>query len=133
MIRPNAIEGNVDIMIMREGVQPIWEDAANSHGGKWSVKLRKGLATHLWEDLVLALIGEEADGAAADVCGAVLSVRFHDDSIALWNRSADDDASLAKLRCVRRRENVVDTQVCRRSCTPPNAIPRAPTHPTPSQ
>ena len=98
MCRPNSLEGSVDVMLMREGVQPLWEDAANAKGGKWAVKLRKGLATHLWEDLVLALVGEQAGDGGGDVCGAVLSVRFHDDTIALWNRNADDDAGLVRLR-----------------------------------
>lgn len=97
MTRPNAIEGSVDVMLFRDGIEPKWEDSANRQGGKWTLKLRKGLASYLWEELVLALVGEQFD-SASDICGAVMSVRFHDDTISLWNRVADDEVQVNRIR-----------------------------------
>lgn len=76
-----------------------WEDDANRHGGKITFKLRKGASNVIWENLVLALIGETMAGSE-DICGAVLSLRFHDDTFSLWHRSGDDEAAVEKLRCV---------------------------------
>lgn len=80
----------------------MWEDDANRRGGKLSLKLRKGgMGSPLWEEVLLALIGEGFDGVPpAELCGAVLSVRFHDETLSVWNRSGDNEAAIAKIRCV---------------------------------
>jgi hypothetical protein len=80
----------------------MWEDDANRRGGKLSMKLRKGMGSPLWEEVLLAMIGEGFDGVAPgeEVCGAVLSVRFHDETLSVWNRSGDNEAAITKIRCV---------------------------------
>jgi translation initiation factor 4E len=62
-----------DYHVFREGIRPMWEDDANKGGGKWTLRMRKTGASAVWEELVLAIVGEALD-AAADVCGASLSV-----------------------------------------------------------
>jgi len=47
----------------------------NRYGGKWIVRLRKGLASRCWENLVLAMLGEQFM-VGEEICGAVVSVRF---------------------------------------------------------
>lgn len=44
-----------DYHVFREGIRPMWEDEANVNGGKWIVRLKKGLAARYWEDIVRAL------------------------------------------------------------------------------
>ena len=46
---------------------------------------------------LLALIGEQFD-VGGEVCGVIVSSKFHDDTIAIWNRSADNDAAIARIR-----------------------------------
>jgi hypothetical protein len=41
-----------DYHVFREGIRPMWEDEANVNGGKWIVRLKKGLAARYWEDVV---------------------------------------------------------------------------------
>jgi translation initiation factor 4E len=36
----------------------MWEDEANKNGGRWTLRVAKGYANKLWEDLILAFIGE---------------------------------------------------------------------------
>ena len=96
IIRADKITGSVDIMLFRDGIRPVWEDEANKHGGKVSIKTKKGLSTILWEELILGMIGEQL--TELDICGAVLSVRFHDDNIALWIRNSDSDASVSAAK-----------------------------------
>jgi hypothetical protein len=33
-----------------------------------------------------------------EICGAVMSVRYHDDTISIWNRNADNEAAVTKIR-----------------------------------
>lgn len=44
-------------------------------GGKWIIRLRKGLASRCWENLILAMLGEQFM-VGEEICGAVVSVRF---------------------------------------------------------
>ncbi|CAN0476233.1 unnamed protein product, partial [Laminaria digitata] len=44
-------------------------------GGQLLVRLKKGLASRAWENLVLAIIGEQFD-VGNEICGAVVSVRY---------------------------------------------------------
>ena len=53
--RPGELPTNSDYHLFRTGIKPAWEDPANASGGKWAVRLRKGVATRLWEHLVRAL------------------------------------------------------------------------------
>ena len=41
-----------DYHVFREGIRPMWEDDANKDGGKWIVRLKKGLVARFWEDIV---------------------------------------------------------------------------------
>eukprot|EP00128_Syssomonas_multiformis_P013711 Colp12_sorted_trinity150504_noHs@7703 len=52
MIRPNDLPAGTDYLMFVEGIKPLWEDPNNIKGGKWIIRLKKGLASRLWEDLV---------------------------------------------------------------------------------
>ncbi|CEM26698.1 unnamed protein product [Vitrella brassicaformis CCMP3155] len=72
----------------REGVMPSWEDAENREGGRLIVKVPKDITAAIWEDMVLALIGEQFQTEDPDeICGAVISVRRGEDSLSLWHKS----------------------------------------------
>lgn len=47
----------VDFHMFKEGIKPVWEDNANCKGGKWILRLKKGLSSRIWENLLLAMIG----------------------------------------------------------------------------
>lgn len=96
--RPSDLPGNSDYHLFRTGIKPMWEDGANASGGKWMVRLRKSLTARLWEHLVLAALGGELDGEGEEVCGVVLSVRYHEDILSVWNRRADDGDKKERLR-----------------------------------
>ena len=85
--KPNDLEPPTDYHLFRHGIRAIWEDEDNVNGGKWMIRLKKGLASYYWERLIIALIGEQFP---SDVLGAVVSVRFVEDIISLWNRTASD-------------------------------------------
>jgi translation initiation factor 4E len=89
--------GSTELHLFRAGVKPVWEDKANQYGGKLLLRLTKGLASHYWEALLLAIIGEQFD-QGDEVCGAVISLRANEDIISIWNRNADNQASISRLR-----------------------------------
>jgi len=104
--------------------RPVWEDPLNLSGGKWIIRLKKGTADRIWEDLVLAIIGDQfyecrsgaetsasknenegqngsEPGSASEwpeICGCTISVRQHEDIVSLWNRVDGDIKVREKIR-----------------------------------
>ena len=89
----------------------MWEDEENKKGGKWIVRLKKGVADRYWEDLLLIIVGDQFAEAGEEVCGAVLSVRSGEDVLSVWTRI--DGGRNIKIRfvpscCVPSIENDTD-------------------------
>jgi len=77
----------------------MWEDPANSEGGKWVLTMQKrdsksGKCDEWWMFTVLALIGESMDVTGEEICGAVVSIRKGQDKIALWLKGCDKDVCI---------------------------------------
>jgi translation initiation factor 4E len=102
MRRPDDLPATTDYHFFREGIQPTWEDPQNAHGGKWTLRLpKKGiLASRLWEEIILALIGGQFSGAGVpdgEVCGAVMSVRERMNVLAIWTKSSKNQTMINKV------------------------------------
>jgi len=93
-----------DYHFFRSGIKPTWEDPSNAAGGKWIVRLPKGLSSRYWEEICLALIGGQLQAVPdGEVCGAVLSVRMSEDILGIWNKTANDREIVERLRDAIRR------------------------------
>ncbi|KAA1082963.1 hypothetical protein PGT21_021619 [Puccinia graminis f. sp. tritici] len=55
--RPSNHQPISDLHIFVDPIKPAWEDPLNVRGGKWTIRLKKGLANRLWETLILSLVG----------------------------------------------------------------------------
>ena len=84
--RPSSLPSVSDYHIFKEGIRPVWEDEANKKGGKWIIRLKKGVADRYWEDLLLVIVGDQFLEAGEEVCGAVLSVRSGEDVLSIWTK-----------------------------------------------
>jgi len=102
MSRVSDMTGHSDIHVFKAGIKPLWEDKANALGGKWIVRLRKGLVARCWENLILAMLGEQFM-VGDEICGAVVSIRFQEDIISIWNRSSSDQQVTSRIRDTLRR------------------------------
>lgn len=86
---PAASHVICDYNVFRSSIAPAWEDDHNVGGGRWVIRLRKGVADRVWEEIVYALVSERIGGAdderAGDkVNGVVLSVRKDEDILSVW-------------------------------------------------
>lgn len=97
LVRPSDMKTTTDFHLFKDGIKPTWEDPQNQAGGKWMVRLKKGLASMVWEEVVLAVIGEQFD-VGHEICGAVCSVRSSEDIISIWNKTADNQEATNKIR-----------------------------------
>lgn len=96
--RPSSLPVVSDYHLFKKDIRPIWEDSVNKNGGKWVVRMKKGVADRYWEDLLLALIGDQFGDVGEEVCGAVLSVRNGEDILSIWTRT--DGGRVLKIRYV---------------------------------
>ena len=99
--RPNVLQVNSDIHLFRNGVKPVWEDSVNALGGKWIIRLKKGLINRLWEHLCLATITGQLDPPLAqdfEVCGVIVSIRYQEDILSVWSRTAGDESIKLALK-----------------------------------
>jgi translation initiation factor 4E len=99
LIRVSDVKSTFHFHLFKHGIKPTWEDPQNEKGGKWMVRLRKGLAARYWEDIVLAIIGEQFD-VGHEICGAVVSVRAGEDILSVWNKNSDNLEAKNKIRLV---------------------------------
>jgi len=96
-----------DVCLFRKGITPMWEDDANQHGGKVILRVSKATSARYFEELALALVGEQLAFGHC-VCGAVLSSRLgEEDVVSVWTCDAGDEQSVEgvkdavlKLLCV---------------------------------
>ena len=73
----------------------MWEDEQNKSGGKWILKLKKGVSDRMWENLIIATV---SDQLPEGICGAVLSVRQNEDIISVWNNDAHNQLKIDELK-----------------------------------
>ncbi|KAJ3107966.1 hypothetical protein HDU97_002546 [Phlyctochytrium planicorne] len=91
VIKANQLVAGSNFHFFKEGVQPMWEDPFNAKGGKWVAQISKPKKKELdtyWLNTLLTIIGEGFEDSI-EVCGAVVSVRRHQDRISLWTKSRD--------------------------------------------
>lgn len=95
--RPNDLKTSMELNCFREGVAPLWEDIANRDGGKWVIRLKKGMANRCWENALLALLGDQFH-LGDEICGIVVSTKYSEDTLSFWNKTANDKQVILKIR-----------------------------------
>ncbi|KAJ6553077.1 translation initiation factor eIF 4e-like domain-containing protein [Mycena capillaripes] len=60
---PSGLTPTTDYLLFHSGItRPVWEDPLNIAGGKWIIRLRKGVADRVWEALLCAVVGDAFAG-----------------------------------------------------------------------
>ncbi|KAJ4377298.1 hypothetical protein N0V83_000122 [Neocucurbitaria cava] len=85
--KPSTLPTVSDYHVFKAGIRPVWEDEENKRGGKWIMRLKKGVADRYWEELLMALVGDQFMEAREEVCGFVLSVRSGEDVLSIWTKN----------------------------------------------
>lgn len=75
----------------------MWEEEGNRLGGKWILRLKKGLSTRLWELLLFAVIGEQFN-VGKEICGVVCSIRPQEDLISIWTKTASNQVVTQRIK-----------------------------------
>jgi hypothetical protein len=100
LIRTDNMPVPSDYHLFKSNIRPMWEDPENELGGKWMVRTKRQFTPRMWEDLILAFIGNQF--SEDEVTGIVLSLRDHD-IISVWTKNAKDDRQRQNVRNVIKR------------------------------
>lgn len=57
---PHKMLRNCMLFLMRDGIQPTWEDERNRKGGSFSYKVSNKVVPTTWRDLTYRLVGEDS-------------------------------------------------------------------------
>jgi hypothetical protein len=80
------------------------EDLDNINGGTWTFKARKEDTTRIWQELLLAAIGEQFADCTADdddVVGISIKGRDTESQFQIWNENASSVRSATVMKRVR--------------------------------
>eukprot|EP00759_Apiculatamorpha_spiralis_P007404 PhF_6_TR14495/c0_g1_i1/m.23045/K03259/EIF4E; translation initiation factor 4E len=98
LIRPSAMPVGSDIYVFEQGVTPTWEDPINRNGGKYIIRTTKEGTDYLWEEVLMAVLGNSLS-CSSEVVGLAASVRGREDAVSLWIRDCSkSDAVVGALR-----------------------------------
>ena len=61
------------------------------------------LGSRYWEEVLLALLGGFPDVPDGEICGAVISVRGHEDVLSVWNKTANNQRVVGRIKDVLRK------------------------------
>jgi len=96
-----------DYSFFKEGIFPDWEDEKNGSGGRWIINSDRQqrvdvLDTH-WLEILIFMIGEQAEVHASKVNGAVVNLRAKGDKLGVWLADTSADSVLRVGRMVKER------------------------------
>ena len=66
-----------DYIIMREGIEPIWEDPKNSKGGTFTIKMNHSKGYEVWSMFVMYMLGETLTYEMEHINGITVSFISH--------------------------------------------------------
>lgn len=66
-----------DYIIMREGIEPVWEDPKNANGGTFTMKVPHDKGYEIWSTIVMRMIGETLSSDMKNING-ITSAFMHD-------------------------------------------------------
>lgn len=96
--RPTAMPYGTTLHIFKKGIKPVWEDPSLSKGSRFQVKSEKKTTSKYWEDLVLAMIGEQLGTKSDMIAGLVLNLKTQFDKVAIWFTDCDDQEEINKIK-----------------------------------
>ena len=89
---PEPLVENCMLFMMREGINPMWEDPRNRNGGCFSYKVLNKNVAKAWSELTYRIIGNSISNSAAfvkSVTGITISPKKNFCIIKIWMMNCD--------------------------------------------
>ena len=82
---PDKVVKNCMLFLMKDGVNPTWEDPQNSKGGCFSYKISNNYVTEVWRNLSYSLVGESIiTNTNNNITGITISPKKNFCIIKIW-------------------------------------------------
>ena len=100
--KPDSCHAGIEYFMFKEPIKPMWEDENNKNGGRFSIKLKHGYTTIIWEEMIFALIGGILPKEMKDeINGIVVTSRKDFNTLQIWFRNYDDKITADLEQCIR--------------------------------
>lgn len=76
----------------------MWEDPALAGGSRFQLKSEKSHTSKYWEDLLLAVIGEQIGTRPNMIAGLVLNLKTQFDKIGIWLTDCADKSEIDEIK-----------------------------------
>ena len=94
MKKPDDCKPGIEFQLFKDQIKPAWEDENNKQGGRISIKLRKNYSTLVWEESVLAFIGNTfPEEVKEQINGIVINCKKDFNMLQLWIKNFKEDVA----------------------------------------
>jgi translation initiation factor 4E len=98
-IIPNEMVCNCMLFVMRNGINPLWEDSHNRDGGSFSFKIDNSDVAELWKEMVYKLVGEDLfinENSVKKITGVTISPKKNFCILKIWIKDCSEQ-NVSKL------------------------------------
>ena len=100
--KPDSCKPGIEFFMFKEPIKPLWEDENNKNGGRFSIKLKRGYTTIIWEEMIFVLIGGILPKEMKDeINGIVVSSRKDFNTLQIWFKNYDSKIVDDLEQCIR--------------------------------
>lgn len=100
--KPDSCNPGIEFQLFKVPIKPMWEDEYNKNGGKISLKLRKQYTTIIWEEMILAIIGNVLPKKINDeINGIVFSSKKEFNTLQVWYKTFNKEINAELEQCIR--------------------------------
>ena len=100
--KPDSCKPGIEFMMFKEPIKPMWEDENNKNGGRFSIKLKQGYTTIIWEEMIFALIGGILPKEMKDeINGIVVTSRKEFNTLQIWFKTYEPNIIKDLEECIR--------------------------------
>ena len=88
---PALMVKNCMLFLMREGINPMWEDPKNKDGGCFSYKIKNNQVTNVWKHISYMLVGDTlSTNAKSQINGVTVSPKKNFCVLKIWMETCEE-------------------------------------------
>ena len=100
--KPDSCKPGIEFFMFKEPIKPLWEDENNKNGGRFSIKLKQGYTTIIWEEMIFTLIGGILPKEVKDeINGIVVTSKKEFNTLQIWFKTFDSKITKEIETCIR--------------------------------
>jgi len=79
------------LFLMKENINPTWEDEANRNGGVCSLKINIKTVKNIWTDIIIQMVCNNLNNNYDDINGTSISPKNQWAIVKIWNKDNKND------------------------------------------